>query len=102
VPLDFHTLELTDGSTPTNRSDRLVVAFLPGVANAAGAGAGDAVTVAVSGLSLPASYNVQVEPSQPAITSVSEKTVGGFTVTLTPPTSSITLAAGSNDVMVFA
>jgi hypothetical protein len=102
MPLDYHTVQIADGSTPTSFTDRIQVAFLPGVANVAGAGEGDAVTIAISGLVLPASYNVQVEPSQPAITSVSAKTFGGFAVTLTPPTASITLAAGTIDVMVFA
>jgi hypothetical protein len=66
---------------------------MPGVANVAAAGAGDSVSITVSGLTLPSVYAVHALPSQPAIVSVGSKTVGGFVLTLTPPSSSITLAA---------
>jgi len=102
MPLDFHTTEIADGSTPTARTDRLILAFLPGVGNAAGAGAGDAVTTAITGLTLPAVYNVQVKPSQAAVASVSARTVSGFTITLTPLSSSTTLSAGTIDILVTA
>ena len=78
MPLDFHTTELADGSTPTARTDGLIIAYLPRLANAAGAGAGDAVEVTITGLTLPSVFNVQATPSQPAIVSVGSKTFTGF------------------------
>jgi hypothetical protein len=101
MPLDFHSLELADGSSLTSRTDRLIICFLPNVANAAGA-EGAAVNVAVSGLSLPSTYGVQVEPSQAVVTSMTNKTFGGFTVTLTPLSSTQTIAAGNLDIWVTA
>ena len=104
MPIDFHTIETVDGSAPTNRSDRLIVAFLPGVANPAGGSPGAAVTVAITGLVLPASYSVQITPGSGVIASVlqSSKTNSGFSIVLTPLSSSATVAAGSFDAMVFA
>jgi hypothetical protein len=103
MPLDFHSLELTDGSTPTTRTDRLILAFLPQVANLGGA-AGAAVTVPITGLNLPASYNVQVTPGSGVVASVlqSSKTFSGFSVILTPLSGSASVAAGAIDIMVFA
>jgi hypothetical protein len=45
MPQDMHSLEVADGATPTARTDRRMVAFLPASANAAGAGEGDAATI---------------------------------------------------------
>ena len=82
----------------------------PGVANAAGSGAGDAVTVSTLSAFfadsqgngwLPANYSVLVTPNQACSASVSAKTATGFTVTLTPA-SGVTLAAGTFDVLVFS
>jgi hypothetical protein len=104
MPLDFHTVEIVDGSKPTNRTDRMMLAFLPQVANAAGGSAGAAVTVAIGGLVLPASYSVQVTPGSGVVASVlqSSKTNGGFSVVLTPLSNSLTVAAGAIDIMVYA
>lgn len=104
MPIDMHTVETVDGSTPTNRTDRVQVAFLPQVANVAGAAAGDTVTVAIGNLVLPSVYNVQVTPGSGVAASVlqSSKTNTGFSVVLTPLSSSVTVAAGAIDVMVFA
>jgi hypothetical protein len=103
MPLDYHTLQIADGSTPTSFSDRLQVAFLPNVANAAGA-EGAAVTVTLSGLVLPSAYAVHVTPSQAVIVSVpaNSKTFSGFSVVLTPLSSTQTIAAGSIDILVTA
>jgi hypothetical protein len=101
MPIDVHTVQLADGSTPTSFSDRLQVAFLPGVATPAAA-EGASATVAISGLTLPASYAVHATPSQPAIVSVSAKTFSGFTLTLTPISSTETLSAGTVDVIAVA
>jgi hypothetical protein len=84
------------------------VAALYNVANAAGSGSGNPVTITVSNLvdqygngMLPASglYCVTVTPSQACMASITNKTTSGFTVTLTPP-SGVTLAAGTFDVLV--
>jgi hypothetical protein len=104
MPIDFHTVETVDGSTPTNRTDRLQVAFLPQVANAAGSGEGSAVTVAIGNLVLPSVYVVHVTPGSGVVASVlqSSKTNSGFSIVLTPLSSTATVAAGAIDVMVFA
>jgi hypothetical protein len=78
------------------------------VANAAGAGAGAAVTTAVEFVdqygngTLPAEYAVTVTPSQAAFVSVTSKTTSGFDVVLTPPASGDTIAAGTFDLLVAA
>ena len=103
MPLDYHTVETVDGATPTNRTDRIIVGFLPGVTNPAGT-EGQPVSVVISGLTLPAAYAVHATPSQPVIASVNptSKGFGGFTLTLTPLSSTQTVAAGSTDVVVVA
>jgi hypothetical protein len=103
MPFDMHTVESVDGGTPLNRSDRLQIAFLPQVANAAGGTAGAAVTVAIGNLVLPSVYVVHVTPGSGVAASVlqSSKTNSGFSVVLTPLSSSATVAAGAIDVMVF-
>ena len=103
MPLDYHTVETVDGATPTNRTDRIIVGFLPAVANPAGA-EGAAVTVTISGLTLPATYAVHATPSQAAIASVpaNSKSFGGFNLVLTPLSSSQTVAAGTTDLVIFA
>jgi hypothetical protein len=98
--LAVHSVEMLDGSTFA-RTDRVLLANLPGRANVAGGSAGAAVTTAVAA-NLPANYSVQVTPSQACFVSVTSKTSAGFNVVLTPTLSSITLAAGAFDVVVFA
>ena len=89
----------------SNQAQPTVVGALAGVANAAGGGAGEAVTTAVSFTDtygngqLPAAYAVAVTPSQACAWSVTGKTTSGFTVTLTPNSNS-TIAAGTFDVVV--
>lgn len=102
MPFDIHTVEVVDGSNNTF-PDKVVVAILSGVANLAGGGAGTAVTTAVAFVNqeLPPTYNVQVTPNQAAMASVTAKTANGFNVTLTP-LATITLAAGTFDVLVTA
>jgi hypothetical protein len=101
MPIDMHTVEVADGSTPTARTDRLITAFLPGLANAAGA-EGAAVTTTVSGLVLPSVYGIHAMPSQAAVVSFGAKTNSGFTITLTPLSSTQTIGAGTIDVAIFA
>jgi hypothetical protein len=56
-----------------------------------------------TGLELPANYSVIVSGlSQPAIATVTARTHAGFTVTLSPLSSSVELAIGSFDVLVVA
>jgi hypothetical protein len=86
-----------------------IVFSVPNVANGAGSGDGDAVTVSSladfftdafgTGL-LPSIYSVQVAPNQACWPSVTNKTISGFDVVLTPA-SGVTLAAGTFDVLVF-
>jgi hypothetical protein len=91
-----------------NQSVPAIAATAVGIANAAGSGAGSAVTTAVSFKDqwsqplLPASLNyaVVVTPSQACFASVTNKTPSGFNVVLTPVTSATTLAAGSFDAVV--
>jgi hypothetical protein len=49
---------------------------------------------------LPNDYCVVVNPSTPAIPSISGKTTSGFSVVLSPITASATVAAGSMDIIV--
>jgi hypothetical protein len=104
MPQDMHTVQIADGSTPTSFTDRLQVAFLPQVPNAAGGSAGATVTVAIGNLVLPSAYAVHVTPGSSVVASVlqNSKTNSGFSVVLTPLSSSATVAAGAIDVMVFA
>jgi len=83
-------------------SDQIIVAKKIGVAIAAGGTAGAAVTTAITGMQLPASYGVYVTPSQAAVVSVTSKTTTGFSVTLTPVDATATLAAGTIDIFVIA
>lgn len=92
-----------------NRAVPALIVTLTGVPNAAGSGAGAAVTTAVTvnngklPANLPGSlhFNVHVTPSQPAFVTITGKTINGFNVVLTPP-AGVTLGAGSFDVSVFA
>jgi hypothetical protein len=103
MPFDLHTVELVDGSTFT-LYDRVLVGTQFNIATAAAGGAGDAVTVDVTfAAQLPSpNYGVQVTPSQACAVSVSNKASNGFTVTLSPLGSGVTLAPGSIDVLVWA
>jgi hypothetical protein len=101
MPIDFHTVETVDGSTPTNRTDRIQIAFLPGFATPAAA-EGASATVTITGLVLPSVYAVHALPSQPAVVSVSAKTNSGFVLTLTPVSATETLAIGTVDITAFA
>ena len=84
------------------------VAVFSNIANAAGSGAGASVVVAITNVDqfgvgrLPGNFAVVVSPSQSCFASVSNKSTSGFTITLTPLTSSATLAAGSTDAILLA
>lgn len=104
--LGFSTIPCTQGQSS-------ILCGLAGIPNSAGSGAGSSVTVAVSATltdqfgngrlpTMPISYAVMVTPSQPAFVNVTGKTSSGFSVVLTPITSSATLASGTFDVVVLA
>lgn len=98
----IHTIEVPEGALQgLSQKGRLLVANLPGLANAVGGGAGASVVTAVSGLkNLPANYSVVVNPGQDATWFVSGKTSTGFNVTLNPRLAANTLAAGTFDVLI--
>lgn len=100
----IHSIESPDGAQPA-RQDRVVIGTLPGNANAAGGGAGAAVTTTVqlpTSANLPANYSVLVNPGQDATWYVSNKTFDSFQVTLTPRLAANTLAAGTFDAVIIA
>ncbi len=80
------------------------VVLLPNNVNAAGSGAGAAVSVpfVFTGLTLPSNlaYTVEAMPSQACAISWTSKSTTGFTVVLTPLTSGVTLSSGTFDVVV--
>ena len=87
----------------------LTIARQFGVSNAAGGGAGQSVTTAVSfvdrygaGLLPAANYVVLASPSQACAATVTGKTQSGFSVVLTPLAATTTLAVGTFDVAVLA
>jgi cytoskeletal protein RodZ len=97
--------QLTD-----NHATQALIHTLTGVANPAGGSAGASVSVPVTVTDrfgngrLPSSlhYNVSVTPSQPCFVTVTNKSLNGFSVVLTPKDASTTLAAGTFDVSVLA
>lgn len=96
-----HTVKFLDGDDHTD-SASAVIGIFNNVANAAGSGAGVPVATPVTLQGdVPTSYNVQVTPSQACFVSVA-KNGATVTVTLTPPASSDTLAAGTFDMLVTA
>jgi hypothetical protein len=94
-----HSVEQVDGST-FSRSDRVILANLPGVVTAIGGGAGQSVTTAVVCKGLPAKYTVNVTPNQDATAWVTAKTTSGFNVVIAPRLAASTLAAGTVDIQV--
>lgn len=97
----LHTISLKDGSD-LSRSDRLEMYLKAQIANAAGGGAGQSVTVAVSVKNLPAKYAVFVSPSQDATWWITNRTQSGFTINLAPRLAANTLAVGTLDLLVLA
>ncbi|MHB1266298.1 MAG: hypothetical protein ACYCY2_01700 [Acidithiobacillus ferriphilus] len=101
MALIYHSIKALTSAAPAD-SASMVVGIYNNVANAAAAAAGDSVTVALTlAGELPASYGVQVTPSQPCAVSVA-KSGNALTITLTPLASTVTLAAGTIDVLVTA
>ena len=102
MSIPVHVVDCLDGSQFLF-TDKVIAGLQLGVANVAGGSNGAAVTTAVSfpAGSLPPNYLVHVTPSQAAMVSVTNKTSSGFNVVLTP-LSTVTLAAGTFDVLVIA
>jgi hypothetical protein len=101
MSLPIHTVIQGAGSTAFAQKDRMSVVALGAVAYGAGGSAGASVTVAVTGLSLPATYCVLPgDPGQDATVFVSGRTQSGFTLHLSPRLASATLAAGAVDIVV--
>jgi hypothetical protein len=103
--IDVHTIEQVGNTSNFARTDRVLVAAFPQTANPAGASAGASVTVTApfSAVDLPAVYSVIVSGlSQDAFVSVTNRSHTGFSVTLTPTASGVTLASGTFDVIVVA
>jgi hypothetical protein len=98
---DLHTVEVIDGSTLA-MGDRVILAHLPQQAYSAGGGAGQVVTLAVTGLKLPAKYSVLLGLGQDATGFVTARTQTGFTVNIEPRLAANTLSAGSVDILVVA
>lgn len=96
-----HSVSVIAGA-PLEKNDRAHLGVLTGVANAAGGGAGQAVTTALTVAGLPQSgkYTVIVNPGQDATWYVTSKTAAGFSVVLTPRLAASTLAAGTFDVAI--
>ena len=97
----LHSLKALDGAAPAD-SASCVIGIYNNVTTAAAAAAGDAVvtTLTLQG-ELPPSYGVQVTPSQACAVSVA-KAGNVVTITQTPLASTVTLAAGTIDVLVTA
>jgi hypothetical protein len=101
--IDVRVVEQIGNTSNFARTDRVFLAAYPKTPNPAGSGAGASVTVAFSGLELPANYSVVVSGlSQVAIPTVTGRTNTGFNVVLNPLSGSVTLASGTFDCLVVA
>jgi hypothetical protein len=73
--IDVRVIEQTGNTSNFARTDRVIVAVFPQTPNPVAAGEGDPVTVAFTGLELPANYSVVVSGlSQAAIPTVTNRT----------------------------
>ena len=99
--LPVHAVDVIAGSN-ASRKDRVYAGMSQAVANAAGGGAGLAVTTTVTFPSgaLPANYSIAVDPHQDATWFTGNRTATSFDVTLTPRLAANTLAAGTFDVII--
>ncbi len=95
---DLHTVALLP-PTQLAQEDRVILGQQLQVANAAGSGAGAAVTTTVtfSG-NLPAKFQALVDPGQDATWYTTNKTANSVDVVLTPRLAANTLAAGHFDI----
>ena len=102
MSFDIHTIQEPDAWASTPWSDRLFVGVQFSVANAAGSGAGATVVLnpTFPSSDMTPNYVVMCSPSQACFWSISNKSASGFTLTLSPPSASATLGAGTVDVLV--
>lgn len=101
MAFDYHTVSLGKGSSALSKKDRVGLAVLIQSAYGAGGGAGAAVTLAVTGLSLPAKYAVLIgDLGQDATAFISARTQVGFTLNIRPRLAANTLAAGAVDLVI--
>jgi hypothetical protein len=95
----IHTVESPDKLNPI-LGDRIIIGVKAGQVNVVGSGAGAEVTIAITGMQLPANYAVMVSPNQDATWYVTSKSAAGFTIHLAPRLAASTLAAGTVDFVV--
>ena len=102
MPLILNHVQVPDGCDQPNELDRITIGQLKAVANGAGGGAGAAVNVDVTGLQLPAKYQVLVTTKADVTWFVPEanKTTAGFRVTLEPRLAANTIASGAIDILI--
>jgi hypothetical protein len=101
IPL--HVLDIV-GGTPSTQNDRLSVVAQANLPNPVGSGAGVVVSVpVVFAEKMPtANYAAFVEANQDATTWASAKTTSGFTANIQPRLATVTLAAGTFDILILA
>ncbi len=92
-PVGFVTAGVS-GGTP-------VTPAVPGAVTVTSA-AGASSAMDITGMTLPASYAVQVEPNSDATAWVTAKTQPGFIVNFSPRLAASTLAAGTADITILA
>jgi hypothetical protein len=101
--IDVRVIEQIGNTSNFARTDRIFLAAYPQTANPAAAAEGDTVTVAFTGLELPANYSVVISGlSQVAIPTVTGRSHTGFNVVLNPLVNTVTLAIGTFDALVVA
>jgi hypothetical protein len=100
--LPVHTIEVLNGSSPLWNPDRVKVLMEFAVANGAGGGAGQSVTLNFTGLDLPTRYAVFVDAGADIVAFAAAKTQAGFTLTLNPRLAANTIAAGTVNVLILA
>lgn len=101
--IDKHTISLLDGSQSAF-SDREILGKLFSVANPAGSGPDNPVTITISSFKqLPAKYGVAVTMAQQGSWCVplSQKNQTSFDILIYPPAGG-TVNAGTIDILVFA
>lgn len=103
MAFELHTTTVIDGGMNFARQDRLLLGFLSQVAYPAGAGAGQSVSVVVTGLKgLPTKSAIHVNLDQDATYYLTARANGTVTVVICPRLATQTLAAGAFDLLAFA
>lgn len=92
---DRHTVSSPRGTDNFNNSDKILLGCALGQNVPAGGGAGLAVNIDVTGLDLPSSFGVIVNPGQDATWYITNKTNQGFRIVLAPRLAASTIAANA-------